>query len=87
MDFSIAQRSIFFFVLLPTLLSAQYTDVINSNRPGRAVSAYAVGKGVAQAEVGLFYEQQDNVDLNKCFTKRHGYVLVFKIVFRFYDTL
>jgi len=64
MDFSIAQRSIFFFVLLPTLLSAQYTDVINSNRPGRAVSAYAVGKGVAQAEVGLFYEQQDNVDLN-----------------------
>ncbi|WP_418501508.1 transporter [Flagellimonas sp.] len=64
MDFSIAQRSIFFFALLPTLLSAQYTDVINSNRPGRAVSAYAVGKGVAQAEVGLFYEQQDNVDLN-----------------------
>ncbi|WP_318344837.1 transporter [Flagellimonas baculiformis] len=64
MDFSIAKRSIFFFVLLPTLLSAQYTDVINSNRPGRAVSAYAVGKGVVQAEVGLFYEQQDNADLN-----------------------
>ncbi|WP_108424627.1 transporter [Flagellimonas amoyensis] len=64
MDFSIAKRSIFFFALLPTLLSAQYTDVINSNRPGRAVSAYAVGKGVVQAEVGLFYEQQDNVDLN-----------------------
>lgn len=64
MDFSIAQRSIFFFALLPTLLSAQYTDVINSNRPGRAVSAYAVGKGVAQVELGLFYEQQDNVDLN-----------------------
>lgn len=64
MDFSIAKRSIFFFVLLPTLISAQYTDVINSNRPGRAVSAYAVGKGVVQAEVGLFYEQQDNADLN-----------------------
>ncbi|SFC18542.1 Putative MetA-pathway of phenol degradation [Flagellimonas taeanensis] len=64
MDFSIAKRSIFFFAILPTLLSAQYTDVINSNRPGRAVSAYAVGKGVVQTEVGLFYEQQDNVDLN-----------------------
>jgi hypothetical protein len=64
MDFSIAKRSIIFFALLPTLLSAQYTDVINSNRPGRAVSAYAVGKGVVQTEVGLFYEQQDNVDLN-----------------------
>lgn len=64
MDFSIAKRSIFFFVLLPTLLSAQYTDVINSNRPGRAVSAYSVGKNVVQAEVGLLYEQQDNADLN-----------------------
>lgn len=64
MDFSIAKRSIFFFVLLPTLINAQYTDVINSNRPGRAVSAYAVGKSVVQVEVGLFYEQQDNADLN-----------------------
>jgi len=38
----------------------QYTDVINSNRPGRAVSAYAVGKNVVQAEIGLLYEQQDH---------------------------
>lgn len=64
MDFSIFKKSIFLFAFLPALLSAQYTDVINSNRPGRAVSAYAVGKGVVQTEVGLFYEQQDNADLN-----------------------
>ncbi|MEO1013544.1 MAG: transporter [Bacteroidota bacterium] len=44
--------------------SAQYTDVINSNRPGRAVSAYAVGKNVAQVEMGLFFEQQDHSQLN-----------------------
>lgn len=64
MDLSIIKKSFFLFILLPTLLSAQYTDVINSNRPGRAVSAYSVGKNVVQAEVGLLYEQQDNADLN-----------------------
>ncbi|NNF19297.1 MAG: transporter [Flavobacteriaceae bacterium] len=44
----------------PFLISAQYTEVINSNRPGLSVSAYAVGKGVIQAELGLLYEQQDH---------------------------
>ena len=43
---------------------AQYTDVINSNRPGKANGAYAVGKGVIQAEAGLFFEQQDHSLLN-----------------------
>ncbi|ASV28778.1 transporter [Maribacter cobaltidurans] len=43
---------------------AQYTDVINSNRPGLSVSAYAVGKNVVQAEMGLFYEQSDHTLLN-----------------------
>ena len=43
---------------------AQYTDVINSNRPGKANSAYAVGKGVVQLESGLVYEQQDHAILN-----------------------
>ncbi|MBT8211407.1 MAG: transporter [Eudoraea sp.] len=45
-------------------IHAQYTDVINSNRPGFSVSAYAVGKNVVQAELGLAYEQQDHSDLN-----------------------
>ena len=42
----------------------QYTDVINSNRPGKANSAYAVGKGVVQLEAGLLFEQQDHALLN-----------------------
>ena len=42
---------------------SQYTDVINSNRPGLSVSAYAVGKDVVQAEFGLFYEKQDHSDI------------------------
>ncbi|MGC1514361.1 MAG: transporter, partial [Maribacter sp.] len=41
-----------------------YTDVINSNRPGLSVSAYAVGKNVVQAELGVFYEQRDHMLLN-----------------------
>ncbi|WP_036384566.1 transporter [Muricauda sp. MAR_2010_75] len=64
MDFSFFKKTLFLFILTPVFLSAQYTDVINSNRPGRAISAYAVGKNVVQAEAGLFYEQQDNADLN-----------------------
>ncbi|SDQ78899.1 transporter [Flagellimonas zhangzhouensis] len=64
MDFSIIKKSLPLFLFFPAILCAQYTDVINSNRPGRAPSAYSVGKNVVQAEVGMLYEQQDNVDLN-----------------------
>lgn len=42
---------------------AQYTDVINSNRPGESVSAYSVGTGIIQFETGLFYEQSDHSKL------------------------
>lgn len=49
---------------LPLTTLAQYTDVINSNRPGLSVSAYAVGKNVIQLEAGLFYEQSDHELLN-----------------------
>ena len=42
---------------------AQYTEVINSNRPGRSVSAYAVGTNVVQLESGFSYGQADRSDL------------------------
>ena len=45
-------------------IHSQYTDVINSNRPGLSVSAYAVGKSVMQAEVGISYEQQDHASFS-----------------------
>ncbi len=64
MDISFSHIKYFFFLLVPCLALGQYTDVINSNRPGRAASAYAVGKNVVQAEVGLVYEQQDDANLN-----------------------
>ena len=34
-------------------LKAQYTDQINSNRPGASMGAFAVGKDVIQAEAGF----------------------------------
>lgn len=39
---------------------AQYTDVINSNRPGETIGAFAVGTGIIQLESGVFYEQQSH---------------------------
>ncbi|MGW9686121.1 transporter [Flagellimonas sp. 2504JD1-5] len=63
MDFSLLKKTPLFLCAIPFFINAQYTDVINSNRPGRAVSAYAVGKNVVQAEMGLVYEQRDNANL------------------------
>ena len=42
------------FLIISTSQYAQYTDVINSNRPGKSMSAFSVGKTVIQAEVGLY---------------------------------
>jgi len=33
---------------------AQYTDIINSNRPGESIAAFSVGKSVMQVEGGLY---------------------------------
>ncbi|WP_047415276.1 transporter [Cellulophaga sp. Hel_I_12] len=55
---------LFLIILLFTFtIQAQYTDVINSNRPGQSVSAYAVGRNVIQVEFGLGYEQQEHTVL------------------------
>lgn len=53
-----------FILFLPFLGLSQYTDVINSNRPGLSVSAYAVGRNVLQVEAGVFFEQNDHALLN-----------------------
>ena len=42
-------------LLTLSIAHAQYTDIINSNRPGASVGAYSVGKGVFQVETGLGY--------------------------------
>lgn len=42
------------FLLVSTLQYAQYTDIINSNRPGESMAAFSVGKTVIQAEGGVY---------------------------------
>ena len=49
-------KSTLFFLLSLTVTQAfcQYTDVINSNRPGVSRSAFSVGTNVAQLEIGPY---------------------------------
>ena len=53
-------KSLHFLLLLlaATAASAQYTDVINSNRPGESMSGFSVGKTVIQVETGAFAIQE-----------------------------
>ena len=42
-------------------MQAQYTEVINSNRPGFSESPYSVGTGIYQLESTFFYRKSDPV--------------------------
>lgn len=52
------------FLLICATQYAQYTDIINSNRPGKSMSAFSVGKTVIQVEAGL-YGIKENHDLSR----------------------
>lgn len=45
---------LFFALLTTTLNYGQFTDVINSNRPGESMGGFSVGKTVFQAELGFY---------------------------------
>ena len=45
-------------------LFAQYTEVINSNRPGMSRSAFSVGTNVLQFEIGPTYIKEEHTPLN-----------------------
>ena len=51
-------------LFIPLLNYAQYTDQINSNRPGETMSAFAVGKSVIQLETGVYGISQKHHLLN-----------------------
>jgi hypothetical protein len=48
------------FLMSTSYQFAQYTDIINSNRPGKSMSAYSVGQTVIQAEGGFFGVRENN---------------------------
>lgn len=41
-------------LLTSSLSFAQYTDEINTNRPGESMGAFSVGKNIVQAEAGIY---------------------------------
>ena len=49
------KRVIFFFLFYSSAINSQYTDQINSNRPGASIGAFSVGKNVIQSELGFSY--------------------------------
>ncbi|PKG52871.1 MULTISPECIES: transporter [Olleya] len=53
----------YILLLASITATAQYTDVINSNRPGVSRSAFAVGKNVAQLEVGPYIVKEEHTPL------------------------
>ena len=50
---------LFLLILCSYTAFAQYTDVINSSRPGFAETPYAIGTGVTQLEAGYQYGSSD----------------------------
>lgn len=50
--------------IFPLLNYGQYTDQINSNRPGETMSAFAVGKSVIQVESGLYGIKENHSIIN-----------------------
>ncbi|KAB1154858.1 transporter [Flavobacterium luteum] len=51
-------------LLYTTAHYGQFTDVINSNRPGESMAAFSVGKTVFQAELGLYGFKEKHELLN-----------------------
>lgn len=59
------------FAISTTATFAQFTDVINSNRPGESMSAFAVGKTIFQTEAGVYGILEDH-DIQNTETKGLG---------------
>ena len=56
--------SLLFFAFCSSAIYAQFTDDINSNRPGESMSGFSVGKTVFQAEAGIYALAEDHDLLN-----------------------
>ncbi len=68
-------------LLLPYIMHGQYTDVINSNKPGESFSAFSVGINVLQIETGTTFLKEKHDLLNREFI---GYGLDFSIRYGFF---
>jgi hypothetical protein len=69
-----------FLFLINNTLQAQYTDVINSNKPGFSESPYSVGTGIYQFETG-FFMQDTRIENSFSRPKSLGVDLLFRTSF------
>lgn len=68
------------FLLKINLGYSQFTDIINSNRPGNSSGAFAVGKDILQLENGFYFTNEKHQLLNYDI---EGYGTEFKIRYGF----
>ena len=69
--------SFLLIILNFSLLNSQYTETINSNRPGSSHGAFSVGKNVLQIESGFKSSDFKNVNLknSKILENKFSYTL------------
>lgn len=72
---------IIFLYLIAQNSFAQYTDIINSNRPSESMSAFAVGRTVVQIESGLGFIKENHADLNY---DANGFLVDFNLRYGFF---
>lgn len=58
--FPIKIFTFFLFIISSLSAYAQYTETINSNRPGASQGAFSVGTGVIQLEAGAYYGNDEH---------------------------
>ena len=73
-------KLLLFLGILPTFVMGQYTDVINTNKPGESFSAFSVGTNVLQIETGTNFLKEEHKLLNNKFV---GYGLDFSLRYGF----
>ena len=61
---SIKSLVLFLLIITYQISFSQFTDEINSNRPGKSMMAFAVGKKIIQTETGVTYVSEDHNSLN-----------------------
>ena len=64
-----------FLLLISSLVSSQYTPIINSNRPGFTQGAFAIAPGVYQLEFGASYRQDRFASLADAKSEGAGFTL------------
>jgi len=72
---------LFLFLIKVTLASAQYTDEINSNRPGFSQGAFSVGKNVLQIEAGFGLGKEKHSLLH---TKTNAFAIDYGVRYGFF---